>query len=148
MARGPAITVPGGEPTNCCRQPPGSARVRSLSDGGCPEPDGYLQTDGSRHDIISGRIVTVIATMDSAGRIVLPKAVRERAQLSPGIPLEVQVVDGRVVIEPASARIVVEDRGGLWVAAPLEPAPVLTQDQVDATVESLRAPAEPVRGRD
>jgi AbrB family looped-hinge helix DNA binding protein len=90
----------------------------------------------------------MITTIDAAGRIVLPKAVREGAQLSPGVPLEVRVVDGRVEIEPASARVVVEDRGGLWVAAPLEPPPVLTQDQVDATVESLRAPAEPAQGRD
>ncbi|MCC7180641.1 MAG: AbrB/MazE/SpoVT family DNA-binding domain-containing protein [Acidobacteria bacterium] len=90
----------------------------------------------------------MITTIDSAGRIVLPKVVRERAQLSPGIPLEVRVVDGRIEIEPAAARVVVEDRGGLWVATPLEPHQVLTQDQVDTTIESLRAPAEPARGRD
>jgi AbrB family looped-hinge helix DNA binding protein len=86
--------------------------------------------------------------MDSAGRIVLPRVVRERAQLSPGVALEVRVVDGRVEIEPACARVVVEESGGLGVASPTEPLPVLTQEQVDSTVESLRRPPEPARGRE
>lgn len=40
--------------------------------------------------------------MDAAGRLVLPKAVRERAQLSPGVPIEVRVVDGHVELVAAA----------------------------------------------
>ncbi len=79
--------------------------------------------------------------MDSAGRLVLPKAVRDRAQLSPGLPIEVRVVDGRVELEPACARVIVEERGGFWVASPMEATPVLTQDQVEATIDAIRLPA-------
>ena len=79
--------------------------------------------------------------MDAAGRLVLPKAVRERAQLAPGVPIEVRVVDGRVELEPAYARMQVEKRGGFWVAEPVQPLPVLTQDEVDATLDALRVPA-------
>jgi AbrB family looped-hinge helix DNA binding protein len=79
--------------------------------------------------------------MDSAGRLVLPKAIRDRAQLTPGLPIEVRVVDGRVELEPAAASGLIETRRGVWVAASASPLPVLTQDQVDATIDALRAPS-------
>lgn len=82
----------------------------------------------------------MIATIDQAGRLVLPKAVRERARLVPGMPLEVRVVDGRIEIEPAPARVVIEKRGGFWVAQPAEPTPVLTQQMVSESIDELREP--------
>jgi AbrB family looped-hinge helix DNA binding protein len=85
----------------------------------------------------------MITTIDAAGRLVLPKAIRDRARLSPGVPLEVRVVDGRVELEPAAAQVKVEKRGGLWVASPVEALPVLTQDQVDATVDAVRVTSVP-----
>ena len=83
----------------------------------------------------------MLTTMDSAGRLVLPKAIRERAQLSPGAPIEVRVVDGRVELEPAYAQVTLEKRNGFWVAAPAEAPPVLTQDEVDATIAASRVPS-------
>lgn len=65
-------------------------------------------------------------------------SMRERAQLSPGLPIEVRVIDGRVELEPACARVKVEKRGGVWVASPVESMPTLTQDQVDAAVDAIR----------
>ena len=85
-------------------------------------------------------IDTMITTMDAAGRLVLPKAIRERAQLAPGVPLQVRVVDGRVELEPAFATVAIEKRGGVWVASPAAPPPVLTQDEVDATIDAVRVP--------
>ena len=81
-------------------------------------------------------------TIDHAGRIVLPKAARERARLVPGMPLEVRVVDGRIEIEPAPARVTVEKRGGFWVAQPVDAVPTLTQETVERTIEELREPRE------
>lgn len=83
----------------------------------------------------------MITTIDAAGRLVLPKPIRERAQLAPGIPIEVRVVDGRVELEPASAAVTIEKRGGFWVASPAESAPPLTQADVDATLEAIRVPS-------
>lgn len=90
--------------------------------------------------INNGIIYGVTTTIDQAGRLVLPKAARERARLVPGMPLEVRVVDGRIEIEPAPARVTVEKRGGFWVAQPVEPVPVLTHDAVERTIEELREP--------
>jgi AbrB family looped-hinge helix DNA binding protein len=41
-----------------------------------------------------------MAKVDSKGRIVLPKEVRERLGLAPGTEVEVHEVDGRAVVEP------------------------------------------------
>jgi AbrB family looped-hinge helix DNA binding protein len=86
--------------------------------------------------------------MDAAGRLVLPKAVRERAQLTPGAPIEVRVVDGRVELEPAYAQVKIEKRGDFWVAAPVNPTPALTHEEVEATVEALRVPLTDAVGED
>lgn len=77
-------------------------------------------------------------TMDQAGRLVLPKAARERAGLAAGMPLEVRVVDGRIEIEPVTARVTVEKQGGVWVAKPVEDLPVLRQEDVERTIDQLR----------
>ena len=79
--------------------------------------------------------------MDSAGRVVLPKAIRRSAQLTPGTALEVRVVDGRIELEPVCADVTIEKRGSFWVAAPKTgDRPVLTQAQVDATLDAIRVP--------
>ena len=81
-------------------------------------------------------------TIDQAGRLVLPKAARDRARLVPGMPLDVRVVDGRIEIEPAPARVTVEKRGGFWVAQPAGAVPVLTHDVVERAIEETREPLD------
>lgn len=41
-----------------------------------------------------------MATVDSKGRVVLPKAVRERLGIAPGTEVEVHAEDGQAVVEP------------------------------------------------
>lgn len=77
--------------------------------------------------------------MDSAGRIVLPKAIREQAGLRPGQPLEIRFEEGRVEIEPALLEVeIVQGPDGLPVLRALEPVPVLTAAEVRATLEKVR----------
>lgn len=77
-------------------------------------------------------------TIDSAGRVVIPRAARVAAQLEPGTELEVLVENGVIQLEPVvkSARLV--RRGRLLVAASEEPVPPLRQAQVDQTLEEVR----------
>lgn len=88
----------------------------------------------------------MITTMDSAGRVVLPKAARERAELRPGAEIEVRVVDGRIELEPAAARVTVAQHGGFWVATPVAAVPALAQDEVESTADALRLRALPSAG--
>ena len=41
-----------------------------------------------------------MATVDSKGRIVLPKEVRERLCITPGTEVEVREDDGKLIVEP------------------------------------------------
>ena len=85
-----------------------------------------------------GMICAMRTTMDRAGRVVLPKALREAARFRPGAPLDVRVVDGRIQLEPAPADVVLERRGGVLVAAPKRPRPELRAAEVEELVDSLR----------
>lgn len=88
----------------------------------------------------------MITTMDSAGRVVLPKAARDRAELRPGVEIEVRVIDGRIELEPATARVTLGKQGGFWVATPADGVPVLTADEVEASIDAVRLRSLPATG--
>jgi AbrB family looped-hinge helix DNA binding protein len=78
------------------------------------------------------------ATIDAAGRVVVPKPLREALGLQPGQALEVQVRDGRLEIEIALVEMRLEKgRHGL-VAVPTEPVPTLTAELVRDSLERSR----------
>jgi hypothetical protein len=54
----------------------------------------------------------------------------------------VRVIDGRIEIEPAPARVTVEKHGGFWVARPAGVVPILTHDEVERAIEEAREPLE------
>ncbi len=76
--------------------------------------------------------------IDSAGRIVIPKAVREAAGIRPGVPLEVRYQDGSIVIEPTPLQVSIKDTGGVAVAHAVQPVPMLAADTVNATRDRVR----------
>lgn len=73
-------------------------------------------------------------TIDAAGRIVVPKGLREQVGLAAG-PVEVHVEGNRIVIEPLVDDRFVE-RGGLMVVP--ASGETVTDDQVRALLESGR----------
>jgi AbrB family looped-hinge helix DNA binding protein len=73
-------------------------------------------------------------TMDSAGRLVLPKAVREEAGILPGMNLRITAREGRLEIEPVPREVRIVQKGPLRIAVPAEEGPALTE----ATVEQVR----------
>ena len=78
-------------------------------------------------------------TIDMAGRLVVPKAVRAQLGLEAGQQLEVRVVDGWLIqIEPVSVPVRLEERDGLPVLVPDEHVPPVTDDMVRDAVERDR----------
>jgi len=78
------------------------------------------------------------STIDGAGRIVIPKALRQRLGLEGGETLEVRERDGVIELEPAATPMsLVEDEDGV-AAVPDEELPPLTDDLVRATIERTR----------
>lgn len=78
------------------------------------------------------------STIDRAGRIVVPKAIREAAKLRAGTELDIRLIEGRLEIEPAPLRVKLERRGKLLVAVAPAQQPTLTAKDVEETIDSLR----------
>ena len=77
-------------------------------------------------------------TIDAAGRVVVPKVLRERLGLVGGRTLEIREREGRLEIEPApTPMLLVKRRGGL-VAVPSRKLPPLTDEIVRETLEQTR----------
>lgn len=76
--------------------------------------------------------------IDPAGRLVIPKAVRDAAGIQPGTPLDIRFRDGRIEIEPAPLDVSIEVRQGVAVASASQPVPVLSADVVRSVRDGLR----------
>ena len=81
--------------------------------------------------------------MDAAGRLVLPKAIREEAELRPGEPLEVTVRDGRVEITPVAREVRTRTRHGFRVAELTGQSETLRAETVRKTRDRLRTRRKP-----
>lgn len=88
--------------------------------------------------IRNGMLSTMTPTIDKAGRLVVPKAVREAVGLRPGTRVRFLVRHDRVEIAPVPRDVVLERRGSGVVAVPREERQVLTAGEVEETKSALR----------
>jgi AbrB family looped-hinge helix DNA binding protein len=77
--------------------------------------------------------------IDKAGRIVLPKAVRDELQLSPGDSLEVDSSEERVILRPVRGNARIYKKQGVWVIHAGAP---LSEDVVEKTTQQVRRERE------
>ena len=77
-------------------------------------------------------------TIDGAGRVVIPKALRERLGLLGGRAVDIRECEGRLEIEPAPTPMTLVRRGRRRVAVPARKLPALTDEIVRDTIEQLR----------
>jgi AbrB family looped-hinge helix DNA binding protein len=77
-------------------------------------------------------------TIDSAGRIVVPKALRDELGLVGGERLEIRAHDGTLEVDVIPVPMHLEERGGVPSAIPSVPLPVLTAQQVREILERVR----------
>ena len=78
-------------------------------------------------------------TIDRAGRVVIPKEIRDAAGIEPGMPLVVTVAEGRIEIAPRRRPVRIVKRGRLQVAMSVEEGEPLTREAVRRTQERGRA---------
>ncbi len=78
------------------------------------------------------------ATIDGAGRIVIPKAVREAAGLQAGAEVDVRFRDGYIEIEPTARSMRVVKRKGRGLIEAEGVMPVLTAADVRDVLERAR----------
>jgi AbrB family looped-hinge helix DNA binding protein len=79
------------------------------------------------------------STIDTAGRVVIPKALRMRLGLRGGEAIEIRERDGTIEIEPVPTSMTLVGEGDRALAAvPKQEVPPLTDDLVRATLEGTR----------
>ena len=80
------------------------------------------------------------ATVDSAGKTAIPRAVCYAAHLAPGTKVRLRVTPcGRMEIEPEPLSVVLERRGRPTVAVRMDRCSALKQTEVDRTFAAIRA---------
>jgi AbrB family looped-hinge helix DNA binding protein len=76
-------------------------------------------------------------TIDSAGRVVIPKSIRESAGLKAG-PVNIECREGKVELEPIYKDVKWVRKRGFTVAVAPAGTPWLTNEQVRRTLRGLR----------
>jgi AbrB family looped-hinge helix DNA binding protein len=74
-------------------------------------------------------------TVDKAGRIVLPKPVRDTLQLQAGDSLELEISGEEITLRPVRAKMRLHREDGMWVFTTDEPLP---ENLVEDTMEAVR----------
>lgn len=83
----------------------------------------------------TGIVLPMEATVDEVGRIVVPKALRDRLRLTPGTKVDVSEYGDGLHVAPVSRTARLEERDGRLVAVAETP---VTDDDVLALVDAGR----------
>lgn len=78
------------------------------------------------------------STIDPAGRLVVPRAVRRAARLEAGAPLEITWEQDHIEIRPATMPMFVAEEEGVYVVRPKGELPPLTSEVVEETLDQVR----------
>jgi AbrB family looped-hinge helix DNA binding protein len=65
----------------------------------------------------------ITLTVDKAGRVVLPKPIRDDLQLQPGDSLELESSEDQIVLRPLRGGVPLRKKHGIWVFRAGEPLP-------------------------
>ncbi len=79
--------------------------------------------------------MTTTLTIDGAGRLVLPKPVREELRLSAGDSLELETSEGEIVLRPVRGAATMRKKQGVWVMSTGKP---LSAEVVNQTIREIR----------
>lgn len=79
--------------------------------------------------------MTTKLTLDNAGRIMIPKALRDELNLEPGDSLDLESQGERIVLRPVRGTMPLRKEEGIWVFRTGQPLPASVTDRV---LEDLR----------
>lgn len=74
-------------------------------------------------------------TVDKAGRVVLPKPVRDELQLAAGDSLELESSEDRIVLRPVRGTAGLRKKQGIWVFRTGQP---ISAESVNKTIRQIR----------
>jgi len=79
--------------------------------------------------------MTITLTIDRAGRLVLPKPVRDELQLVAGDSLELESSEEQIVLRPVRGVATLRKKQGVWVMRTGKP---LSAEVVNETIRKIR----------
>lgn len=77
-------------------------------------------------------------TIDGAGRIVIPKPLRDELDLAPGDTLELETAGESITLRPTRAAVPLTKEKGVWVFRTGHPLPASVANEVLDRVRSER----------
>jgi len=80
-------------------------------------------------------IMKDVVTLDKAGRIVLPKPLRDEMHLSPGDKLDLSVEGEQVMLRPRRSSSPLQKKQGVWVFSTGKP---MNSDETAETLRKIR----------
>jgi AbrB family looped-hinge helix DNA binding protein len=83
--------------------------------------------------------MNAILTVDKAGRIVLPKPVRDKLELAAGDSLEMEIAQDQIVLRPVRGTAGMRKKMGIWVFRTGQP---VSAAQVNETIRQMRSERE------
>jgi AbrB family looped-hinge helix DNA binding protein len=127
-----------------------SRRFQSIrGEGGTPskiaEANSQIPKAGNVMPIHNGKWhgkmgpMTTTLTLDKAGRVVLPKPVRDELQLRAGDSLELESSEDRIVLRPRRGGVGLHQKQGIWVFSTGEP---ISAEATDETLQQMRRERE------
>jgi len=84
-------------------------------------------------------IMNTTLTVDKAGRVVLPKPVRDEMQLRAGDSLELESSEDRIVLRPRRGESGLRKKQGIWVFRTGEP---ISAEATDGILRQIRRERE------
>jgi AbrB family looped-hinge helix DNA binding protein len=78
-------------------------------------------------------------TLDKAGRVVLPKPLRDELQLQPGDTLVAETAGEEITLRPLRGDAPLRKKRGIWVFSSGEP---LSEESVQQTLRTVRGERE------
>jgi AbrB family looped-hinge helix DNA binding protein len=88
---------------------------------------------------LNGILSAMNVTIDKAGRLVVPKEIRDRMGLNAGDELEIEEFNGKIEIsKPVRERKLIKGKNGLLTLEPDPSQPPITQEQVREQLERVR----------
>ncbi len=82
--------------------------------------------------------MTMKTTIDNAGRLILPQAIRAQVGLTPGMALDIRWREGCLEIEPAPLPVELIRKGRLLVAISQQEVDALTTESIEETRQAIQ----------
>ena len=82
--------------------------------------------------------MTVRLTIDGAGRVVIPKTLRDEFGLAPGDTLELETAGESITLRPTRGRVPLAKEKGVWVCRTGHPLPLSVVEDLLSRIRTER----------